>query len=92
MGDLEDRILKMNVPGARASRWDDNSDTRDFVDDLDSYELAFKQEREEAEALSYDEAALVNEAKYMVESEVPEPIRQRILAERLGKANTGVYV
>lgn len=79
MGDLEDKFFKKNIPG-RWSSFEDNENVEEEEEGMPS------QPRSD----DFDEASLIQEAKMMVDAEVPEPIRRQILAERLGKSNTGV--
>lgn len=87
MADLEETILKVNIPGRWSKHTDnvdnynndaDNSDNDDGIDD--NVETFSK----ESEMLEY--------ARDLSNSEIPESVKQTILAERYckGKAKTGV--
>lgn len=89
MADLEDRILRQNVPG----RWS-SLDTREDVrsgdqEDHQRDENGDGEEEDGSEKLTQDQE-LLQHAKQMDDDGVPDPIKRRILAERERMPGTGV--
>lgn len=91
MADLEDTILKQNIPG----RWSTHdrgmpSDVRHECDEGDcddEHHAAITDEPPKSE-----EEQLMSLAKNLAYDDVPEPIRQSIIAQRLRNPSTGVKV
>jgi hypothetical protein len=89
MADLEDRILRQNVPG----RWS-SLDTKDDVrygeqEDNQRDETGDGEDEDGSEKLTQDQE-LLQHAKQMDDDGVPDPIKRRILAERERMPGTGV--
>jgi Phosducin len=82
--DLEDSILKQNVPG----RWSTHDGNR--KDDLRQEDLDENFEVEDDIIPQTEEEALFDHARYLANADVPEPIRRGILNDRMGKSKTGV--
>lgn len=81
--DLEDSILKQNVPGRWSTHEARGIDVRNEENDEAS------DVEEDAVPLTEDEA-LLEHARYLSSADVPEPIRRGILNERQKKSKTGV--
>lgn len=94
MGDLEDSIFKVNVPGRWSSHEPKGLDMRYGADEDDTgrhfVANAEADDMEEGTAPKTEEDALFEHAKYLNSQDVPEPIRRGILAERMKKSKTGV--
>ena len=84
MADLEETILKRNVPG-RWSRHEFADSDRGDVEEPEESQAVDGQREERAE-----EDQLLNLARNLAYDDVPEPIRQSILAERMRNPSTGV--
>ena len=82
--DLEDSILKQNVPG----RWSTHDGNR--KDDLRQEDLDENFEVEDDTIPQTEEEVLFDHARYLANADVPEPIRRGILNDRMGKSKTGV--
>ena len=82
--DLEDSILKQNVPG----RWSTHDGNR--KDDLRQEDLDEDFEVEDDTIPQTEEEVLFDHARYLANADVPEPIRRGILNDRMGKSKTGV--
>mmetsp|Transcript_25700 Transcript_25700/g.24564 ORF Transcript_25700/g.24564 Transcript_25700/m.24564 type:complete len:299 (+) Transcript_25700:147-1043(+) len=80
--DLEDSILKQNVPG----RWTTHGDRNDLRNE-DNDDVC---EVEEGAVPQTEDEALFEHAKYLNSADVPEPIRRGILNDRQMKSKTGV--
>ena len=82
--DLEDSILKQNIPG----RWSTHDGNR--KDDLRHEDSDDNLEAEDDTVPQTEEEALFDHARYLANADVPEPIRRGILNDRMGKSKTGV--
>ena len=80
--DLEDSILKQNIPG----RWS----THEPKDDVRNEENDDHSDVEEDAVPQTEDEALMEHARYLSSADVPEPIRRGILNERQKKSKTGV--
>eukprot|EP00607_Mallomonas_marina_P000669 CAMPEP_0182429320 /NCGR_PEP_ID=MMETSP1167-20130531/25685_1 /TAXON_ID=2988 /ORGANISM="Mallomonas Sp, Strain CCMP3275" /LENGTH=315 /DNA_ID=CAMNT_0024612767 /DNA_START=183 /DNA_END=1130 /DNA_ORIENTATION=+ len=83
--DLEDRILRQNVPGRWSSLEGENDDLREDEDIDDD----MSEEEENSTPLN-EEQQLLEQARNLHDEDIPEPVRRSILAERARKHNTGV--
>jgi hypothetical protein len=81
--DLEDSILKQNVPG----RWSTHEPRGIDVRQEDIEEVG---DTEEDVVPQTEDEALFEHARYLSSADVPEPIRRGILNERQKKSKTGV--
>mmetsp|Transcript_3033 Transcript_3033/g.4633 ORF Transcript_3033/g.4633 Transcript_3033/m.4633 type:complete len:355 (+) Transcript_3033:61-1125(+) len=87
MADLEDRILRQNVPG-RWSSLDDRNDVRN--DDPDALSHSSDEEGDSTSKSLSEEKEMIEFAKKMDFDGVPEPVKRKILADRESKHGTGV--
>eukprot|EP01041_Mallomonas_annulata_P001584 gene1584-3061_t len=85
MADLEDRILRSNVPG----RWSSLTGEEDDIRHDDDNGNDVSDEDENVPPVS-EEQDMLEHARSLVEQDVPEPVRRSILADRARKHNTGV--
>uniref|UniRef100_A0A7S3GW90 Phosducin domain-containing protein n=1 Tax=Spumella elongata TaxID=89044 RepID=A0A7S3GW90_9STRA len=85
MGDLEETIFQRNVPG-KYSKWDD-VDRNEFHDEPTE---KYDQVPAETERPKDSDMELLQYAQQLSNAEVPETIRQSILAERARMTATGV--
>ena len=81
--DLEDSILKQNVPG----RWSTHESGVIDIRNDDAEEVS---DVEEDAVPQTEDEAIFEHARYLSNADVPEPIRRGILNERQKKAKTGV--
>ena len=81
--DLEDSILKQNVPG----RWSTHESGVIDIRNDDAEEVS---DVEEDAVPQTEDDALFEHARYLSNADVPEPIRRGILNERQKKSKTGV--
>lgn len=81
--DLEDSILKQNIPG----RWSTHEPRGEDVRNEDAEQLS---DAEEDAVPQTEDEALFEHARYLSNADVPEPIRRGILNERQKKSKTGV--
>lgn len=81
--DLEDSILKQNIPGRWSTHEGSRGDERIEENDEDS-------EPEEDAVPQTEDEALFDHARYLSSADVPEPIRRGILNDRQKKSKTGV--
>lgn len=88
MADLEDTILKQNIPGRWSTfereRGRDHREHADCCEDEDECAPASD------EAPRSEEEALMDLARNLAYDDVPEPVRQSILAQRMRGPSTGV--
>ena len=82
--DLEDSILKQNIPGRWSTHEDSRGDKR--VEDGDDE----NSEPDEDVVPQTEDEALFDHARYLSSADVPEPIRRGILNDRQKKSKTGV--
>jgi len=91
MADLEDTIFKENIPG-RWSKHTDNKDDYNNNNDNDNDNDNNDDNDDNDNELIDKETEMLEYARDLSNSEIPETVKQTILAERYckGKANTGV--
>lgn len=82
--DLEDSILKQNIPGRWSTHEGSRGDNR--IEDGDDE----NSEPDEDVVPQTEEEALFDHARYLSSADVPEPIRRGILNDRQKKSKTGV--
>mmetsp|Transcript_31216 Transcript_31216/g.52681 ORF Transcript_31216/g.52681 Transcript_31216/m.52681 type:complete len:325 (+) Transcript_31216:37-1011(+) len=89
MGDLEETIFQRNVVG-RYSSWDreDKSDRRHGDDE--NFDISPPVEDDDDCMGEISDTELMKYAQQLSNSDIPESVRQTILAERAGKSATGV--
>ena len=82
--DLEDSILKQNIPGRWSTHEDSRGDKRNEDGDDEN------SEPDEDVVPQTEDEALFDHARYLSSADVPEPIRRGILNDRQKKSKTGV--
>lgn len=89
MADLEDRILKQNVPG----RWSSHEGSTSFArtEDVDPDDVDHDDDDDNGDGMpKTDDQELLDEARSLAAADVPETVRKSILAQRMRDKQTGV--
>jgi len=91
MADLEESIFKVNVPGRWSKHTDNNNDNNDN-DNSDNDNNDNEVDNNNNNNEYSDEYEMLEYARDLTKSEIPETIKQTILSERYGKgkSKTGV--
>lgn len=96
--DLEENIFKRNIPG-KYSTWDRDERSSDrgggCLDDYDEDCVGVREsstidEAQGSSTANRSEEELLEYARYLAKSDIPESVRNNILAERAGLPSTGV--
>jgi len=92
MADLEDTIFKENIPGRWSKHTDNKDDNNNNDNDNDNDDYNNDDNDDNDNELIDKETEMLEYARDLSNSEIPETVKQTILAERYckGKSNTGV--